>query len=304
VANPLDLPGPQFLVFYAFVALVILTILWLVRGAAEGGPPARIDTSDPFLIAHLRGGPDEAVRVAAVSLIDRGLLVIDEQERTLKAKPGATALRPIEQALQRKFAEARPATDIFTDFDLRAACFPYEDTLTRLGLLADDGTQRARHRRFGIAVAILVGLAGAKIYVALQRGRTNVLFLIILAFVVCVAAFGLSTTRRTARGDALVTDLRRLFGRLRARAGVIRPGGGTADAALLAAVFGLGTLPAAGFGFVRRLYPRAPDTSGWSSGWSSPSYGSWNSCSSSCGSSCGGGGGGGCGGCGSSGAGG
>jgi uncharacterized protein (TIGR04222 family) len=296
VANPLDLPGPQFLAFYAFVALVILTILWLVRGAAEGGPAARIDTSDPFLIAHLRGGPDEAVRVAAVSLIDRGLLVIDEQERTLKAKPGASALRPIEQALQRKFAEARPATDIFTDFDLRVACFSYEDTLTRLGLLAGDDTQRARNRRLGIAVAILVGLAGAKIYTALQRGRTNVWFLIILALVACVAVYGLSATRRTARGDALVTDLRRLFGRLRARAGLIRPGGGTADAALLAAVFGLGMLPAAGFGFVRRLYPRAPDTSGWSSS----SCGSGSSCSSSCGSSCGGGGGGGCGGCGSS----
>jgi uncharacterized protein (TIGR04222 family) len=240
------------------------------------------------------------VRVAAVSLIDRGLLVVDEAERTLTAKPGATALRPIEQALQRTFAEARPATDIFIDFDLRAACFPYEDTLTRLGLLADDDTQRARNRRLGIAIAILVGLAGAKIYVALQRGRANVLFLIILAFVGCVAAFGLSNARRTARGDALVADLRRLFVRLRARARSIRPGGGTADAALLAAVFGLGALPAAGFGFVRRLYPRAPDTSGWSS----PSYGSWSSCSSSCGSSCGGGGGGGCGGCGSSGAGG
>jgi uncharacterized protein (TIGR04222 family) len=304
VANPLDFSGPQFLAFYAFVALVVLTVLWLARGAAERGPAPRIDTSDPFLIADLRGGPDEAVRVAAVSLIDRGLLVVDEAERTLKAKPGAKALRPIEQALQRKFAEARPATDIFIDFDLRAACFPYEDALTRLGLLADDDTQRARNRRLGIAVAILVALAGAKIYVALQRGRTNVLFLIILACVACVAAFGLSNARRTARGDALVADLRRLFVRLRARAGTIRPGGGTADAALLAAVFGLGALPAAGFGFVRRLYPRAPDTSGWSSGWSSPSYGSWSSWSSSCGSSCGGGGGGGCGGCGSSGAGG
>jgi len=62
VANPLDLPGPQFLAFYAFVAVIVLVFLWLVRGAAERGPVPRVDTSDPFLIADLRGGPDEATR--------------------------------------------------------------------------------------------------------------------------------------------------------------------------------------------------------------------------------------------------
>lgn len=293
MANPFDLPGPQFLAFYVFVALIVLVGLWLIRGAAEGGPIPRIDTSDPFLIADLRGGPNEALRVAAVSLIDRGLLVVDESERTLTTKPEASALRPIEQALQRKFARARPATDIFDDFDLKVACFAYEDTLTRLGLLADDDMRRARLRRLGVAVAILLGVAAMKIYVALQRGRTNVMFLIVLAFVACIVAFRLSSARRTARGDALLGDLRRLFGRLRDRAATIRPGGVTAEAALLAAVFGLGALPAAGFAFVRRLYPRAA-TRGASS---------CSSCGGSCGSSCGGGGGG-CGGCGGGGSGG
>ena len=289
MANPLHLPGPHFLAFYVFVALVVLVGLWLIRGATEGGPIPRIDTSDPFLIADLRGGPNEALRVAAVSLIDRGLLVVDESERTLKTKPDATTLRPIEQALQRKFAQARPATDIFDDFDLKVACFAYEDTLTRLGLLPDDDMQRSRRRRLGIAIAIFLGVAALKIYVALERGRTNVMFLIVLAFVACFVAFRLSSARRTARGDALLGDLRRLFRRLRDRAATIRPGGVTAEAALLAAVFGLGALTASGFAFVRRLYPRAASGGGSSCG---------SSCGAACGSSCGGGSGGGCGGCG------
>src|SRR6185436_11482472 len=85
---------------------------------------------------------------------------------------------------------------------------------------------------------------------------------------------------RTARGDALLADLRTLFRRLKDRAGSLRAGGATADAALLAAVFGLSALPASGFAYAKRLYPRAATSSG-------------SSCSStSCGSSCGGGGGG------------
>lgn len=298
MANPLDLPGPQFLAFYTLVAAIVLVLLWLARGAAERGHVPRVDTSDPFLIADLRAGPSEALRVAAVSLIDRGLLVVDDAAGTLQAKQHGQLMRPIERALQHAFKQPRPATDIFTDPELSEACVPYESTLTRLGLLPDADTRRARHRRLAFAVAVLALLAGTKIVVALQRGRTNIGFLIVLALVACVIAWALSMARRTGRGDALLADLRRLFGRLRERAASVRPGGATAEAALLAAVFGLGALPAGGFGYVRRLYPRSVERdSSLSSFW----------CGSSCGSSCGGGGGGGgagdgggggCGGCG------
>jgi hypothetical protein len=94
--------------------------------------------------------------------------------------------------------------------------------------------------------------------------------------------------RLTSRGRTLLADLRRLFARLRERAPRLTPGGASADAALLAAVFGVAALPTA-FAYAQALYPRAASTS---SSWSS-------SCGASCGSSCGGGGGGGgCGGCG------
>jgi len=53
VLNPLDLPGPAFLVVYTLVALVTLVLLYVVRAAGESGPPPRIDTGDPYLIAYL-----------------------------------------------------------------------------------------------------------------------------------------------------------------------------------------------------------------------------------------------------------
>jgi hypothetical protein len=74
-----------------------------------------------------------------------------------------------------------------------------------------------------------------------------------------------------------------MFARLRSRADSLRQGGATNEAALLAAVFGVGELSPTRFPAVEALTPKPKKSDGGSS------------CSSSC-SSCGGGCGGGCGG--------
>jgi uncharacterized protein (TIGR04222 family) len=290
VINPLDLAGPQFLLFYLIAGIAVLLALRGVRLAAEGGPAPRIETSDPYLIAYLRGGKNEALRVAVVSLIDRGLLETRAND-ALRARDGAERIPgpPIERMVLRDFRFERPATQIFTESDAEGACDGYRDQLTRLGLLPDGAARAARRWRMSAAIAVLVGLAGAKIWVALGRGKSNVGFLVILTLIFVIVAARSAQPVRTARGDALLADLRTLFRRLKDRAGSLRPGGATADAVLLAAVFGLGTLPSSGFAYAKRLYPRAAGSSG-------SSCGSSSACGSSCGG--GGGGGGGCGGCG------
>ena len=107
--------------------------------------------------------------------------------------------------------------------------------------------------------------------------------LVILTVIACFTASRLARPFRTARGTAVLAALRRLFARLRTRGRSLQAKTGNADAALLAAVFGLGALPAPAFGYARKLYPR-------------PASG--DSGSGACGSSCGSGCGGGCGGCG------
>ena len=287
--NPLDLPGPAFLVAYTLVALVTLMLLYVVRAAGESGAPPRIDTGDPYLIAYLRGGKNEALRVATIALIDRGLLQADAATRTVVAHARFSQPQPrIERALMQHFEQSHLATTVFGNDELAAACGDYERRLTGLGLLPDRARKAARRRLLMAALIVLVGFSAAKIVVALARGRSNIVFLIVLTIVAAVVAMAIATPRLTARGRALLADLRRLFGRLRERAPRLAPGGATADAALLAAVFGIAALPAA-FAYARALYPKA--ASGSSSG---------SSCGSSGGSSCGGGGGGGggCGGCG------
>jgi uncharacterized protein (UPF0276 family) len=71
----LNLPGPEFLAFYAIFAAVVIAGLYFGRRHYESAPPPDIEPKDPYLFAYLRGGPEEAVLVATLALIDRGLLV-------------------------------------------------------------------------------------------------------------------------------------------------------------------------------------------------------------------------------------
>ena len=53
--NPFDLSGPEFLVFYICVALMVIIALKLVIDEAEGGAPRALPLNDPYHIAWLRG---------------------------------------------------------------------------------------------------------------------------------------------------------------------------------------------------------------------------------------------------------
>ena len=307
--NPLDLRGPDFLLFYFVLACIVLVALYVARSAGEGGHVPRIDTSDPYLFAYLRGGKDETLRVAMVALIDRGALQAHAMRMSAVAKPDFNRpLPPLDRAMLRHFSTERAVKTVLTDPDLARACRDYEVRLIELGLLPGAECLQRRRMLLGAALAILVGVAAAKILIAFSRGRTNVGLLLLLALLATLAAWKIASPRLTERGRTLLADVRRLFRRLRQRAFRVRPGGATGEAILLAAVFGLGTLPTAGFAYAGALF--RPDSRGGARGgsfssagdpaWSSESSSS-SSASSCSSSSCGGGSSGssGCGGCGS-----
>ena len=308
--NPLDWSGPAFLLFYFAWGGAVLLLSRAWRAAAEGGE-SRVTLSDPYLIAHLRAGRDEALRVALLSLCDRGLL--EAQGDDLKCREGVgpeSVRRPIEKAVLAHFAAARPVESVFEPSAAGATTDELEVSLVEHRLLAGAAEQDGRRGRLWLSLAALLLPAGAKVVVALARGRSNVLFLIGLAALFAFLLVRDAWPRRTARGDALLADLRTLFAGLRSRAASLASGGGTAEAALLAAVFGLGALPQASFGALRARFAevgsKGDPGSSYASCGASCSSGSWGSADSaatgggdaggsSCGSSCGGG----CGGCGS-----
>ncbi len=289
--NPFQLTGGSFLLFYVLFGIAALWAFRAVikRMEAASGPAQNL--TDPYQIACLRGGEEEAIRVATVSLLDRGLLEANGEILSTKGRASIDlAKRQIEKAILSENLTPGAARDVFGSTVVKRATAEYTAELKKQGLLADGATFSKRVPVLLVTLAALGGVTVTKIQIAFSQGRHNVGFLVMLTLLFAGIAFFIWRRRRTGAGDAMLADLKQLFARLKSRAKSLKTGGATSEAALLAAVFGLAALPAASFPFMDKLYPnRSGD------GTSGSSCSSSSSCSS--GSSCGGGcGGGGCGG--------
>ncbi len=291
--NPFDLRGPQFLAFYLFASAVGLIIMYLAsRGALFGtarapAGDARRQLRDPYLLAYLRGGVGAALQTVAFSLSKRRLLTATSANVIASRSTEALAAvkNPLEHALLSQCSTSQPFSEVLRDRRLQIAAENYAEPLRVSGLIADDGELARRRPAFQLVAGTLFTLGAIKIYLALQRGHSNVLFLVILTLLVVVLVHRIYRRQRTNGGDRALGDQQTLFARLKGRAARMSVDGASDEAVLVVAAFGLAALPAASYPFIAQLRRQMTDSSS----------SSWSSCSSS--SSCGGGGG--CGGCGS-----
>jgi uncharacterized protein (TIGR04222 family) len=292
---PFNLAGPAFLAFYAVFAVGVLVAygVWLRRFGAAAHGSVMIDAlaADPYRIACLRAGPDEAVKLAVVNLIDRGLLADAQGEgwrATRKAEPGLQRRSLDRVVLGQCQAVPLSTPEMLADRAVRKAAAEVEADLQGKGLLLTTAQRRLHGTvRLGV-VALLWGVAGLRVMQALSREQANIEFLAIGALVAGFVALALPRSPLTPAGRRALDSVTALMGRLKARANQLRPGGATNEAVLLAAVFGLYALPAAAFPFIEQAFPPPPR--------SGDSGGGGDGGGSSSDSSCGGGGG--CGGCG------
>jgi len=287
--NPFTLPGPQFLLFYLLFAIATLLLLYLWRHSHESGRLPNLALKDPYLFACLSGGAAEVIRVAVFNLVDRGLLQLSGSTFTTAPgfAPDAGRTR-VEKDVLRFFKYPETLAAVLRQTSVRASAInDYENVLRTFRLIPHAQAWRRRHLGIGVAVLALLGVGGTKIAIALSVGRTNVWILVVMMIAAVIVAVMISYPYRTSLGSAYLASLRSLFSDLRARAGSIRPGGGSRDLLWLTALFGIDALPAAAFPFAQ-LFQRKSASSGCGSG----------GCGSGGGSGCGGGGGG-CGGCGS-----
>ena len=295
--NHFEFTGPAFLLFYLIFSSLVVVSLFLARRMAESSGAPKIDLRDPYLVAYLRGGEPETLRVAVVSLIERGLLIATgtRLKRAEHATPSSVRV-PIEAWLLRKFEQENEVSSMYNDPTLHATCLVYEETLKNAGLLPNKQIYRARAVRFVFACLLLMAVAFLKVILAIDSGHTNVGYLIILMVVAMLVANKVSFPRLTESGKAMIADLQNLYSGLKDRAPFMQPRGATIEPMMLAAVFGVGAIESANFAFPRELFPRGTKDQ---SGSSCASASCGTSCSSG-GSSCGSGCGGGCGGCGGS----
>ncbi|UQV43553.1 TIGR04222 domain-containing membrane protein [Janthinobacterium lividum] len=300
--NPFDWSGPWFLLAYLlFGVLVYYSVRELLIRQELRNPHAQLSLADdPYRIAFLRGGALEAVKIAAIVLVDRGLLRADGPLlETASADSLRFASHDIERDVLRLYLGRQGhSKELAVQAEMLPSCRAYLDTLTQQELLVGPPLLRRRERITWAAHYLLLTVAAVKAVIAISRQHYNLLFLALLLAIFLLMLRGLRTQSTSWSAQRLLTDLRMLFGRLNMRATRLQAGNSSADMALLAAIFGIGALPPSVYAYVAELYPvpRQNTGSDSSSGDSGGSSSGGDGGGSSCGSGCGGcGGGGGCG---------
>jgi uncharacterized protein (TIGR04222 family) len=323
-----DMYGPYFLCFYAaaIVALVVASYRSMssLDHTKDLELPPIWGKLDAYEIAYLRGGENEVTRVAIASLIQRGLLrIVETKHLVSKTKeidkgrePAAGELAPIEVSIMKWPEFPASAQKIFQPRGipavLREACDPYQAELLEKNLLTPPEVKQTGERLFLIGLALIIGLGGYKLAVALANGHHNVLFLVVLGTlgIIPLAVICLAHPRATELGrnyleqlklayQGLNTQVSPIGGQSSALALVNEPGfQGTfqdpsvcADCLLMVGIFGMASLAGTPMSDVTALFKRGTASGG--------------GCGAGCGAGaggCGGGGGGcgggGCGGCG------
>ena len=236
--------------------------------------------------------------MVARSLVERGLLSVnDGQLSTALRHEVKLATDPLDKAILQFFSSQSKAFTMYRHQQFQGVSAAIENRLRQDGLVPDLAMQEARSREFGIAVLLLACAAALKGIIALERGRSNIGFLVFCALAACFLTYKVCFPRITKRGEQWLKDLSMLMAPLKSRAALASKELGWREAAMVAAVYGLTTMRAGAYPYIEKMFPGA-DTSSSTSSSCGSSCGSSSDSSSSCGSSCGGGGGG-CGGCGS-----
>lgn len=294
-----DLRGPEFLVFYSVLSLVVvaLCVAWSRRCdpvATMVAVPSHPEANgDPYELAWLRGGAAGMLTTALFALRQRNLLAVGDG--VVARVPGAPApANAVERLVFDATGDYQKPSEVLSNGRLKGAldrlAGAYRDKHLRAGFVTTDGERARAWAATLTGLAVVLGVGGFKLAVALSRGRTNVGFLIVIAVVVAVVLVVACRPRRlNARGRAYLKSLTESFKLWGANA-AHSPAADTM-LPLYVAMLGTGILAGTQYEAVNRAFnpPSSSSVSGCGSG---------SSCSSG-GSSCGGGGcGGGCGGCG------
>jgi uncharacterized protein (TIGR04222 family) len=297
--NPFDLRGPPFLAFYTFLGAVSFGLMILRRRLMEPGGTVEGRLADPGEIAYLRGGPREAVAVSVLSLLERGALKSVSDCVVGSGLLPEGALTPLDDAVHRSTIEPRRVFGLVDDARVAPELDRLRGSLEEKGLLPDAVQKGARWISAIVAIGLMGGVAAMKVNVALARGKHNVGFLIALWVVFTALLLWKASPFRTPRGNRTLADLESLLAHVKRRPPRAKDAAdaayATPDLLMLAAVYGMTSLPWSVRTHHASVIPQAAVPSSGSGTSSSCGAGGTSSCGS--GSSCGGGGGG-CGGCG------
>jgi uncharacterized protein (TIGR04222 family) len=292
------------LVVSFLVALSLVGLFWLAQYLDDcgiGADTASLRTfvaSDPCLVACLRGGSGNAIRVAVISLLERGLLVTCNHElRAVQREAARQASSPLDKAILGVAATATHASHLFDDPVVIAEADGLRAELRNKKLMPTRGMY---HKRIGKALMIALICGGASpvaFFVLTEHQNWYSALCVVFIFIGALfAIFRIGLRRRTALGDRVLRGIEAEFATLRARRRSLKYNSQAEEVAFYAAVFGIGVLPNLVLGELIGLGLHSPADKGHGNG--SDLGGSGCGYSSSCSSGGDGGGDGGGGGCG------
>lgn len=305
--NPFDWYGPAFLAFYLVSGILLIKFLYGFMRGFKGTPTQigvlRKHLKNPYFYAALRDGRSGVIELAVFSLLDRRLLLRQENSFLLQAVwPHPAELCALEKTILSNADNAVNLKTLQTNPQVIRETKPYLKAVSDFKLRLSPTALALRFVALLGGYALLIGVTWTKIELAYDRGHHNVFFLMLLTIFFCYALAPAFFRRGTVLGRQFQFEQQTLMNGMN---GVTwrktEPGTGSDDALWIVAIFGAICLPKA-YAESKHLlaYPAGMPTinDGGSSGFSCGSSDSGGSSDggSSGGGGCGGCGGGGCGG--------
>lgn len=232
--NPLaTMEGPMFLVLYIFVILLSTVVVAAARSKIDSSDqlnlPAIPPEPDPYEVAFLRGGANEATRSVIFALVQKHLIeiVTDGSRSVLRPVITAGSVRGLagpEQTAIDWIGASREVSEVFNKYyglveQMDPFFSAYRAGLENRQLLtSEEGRRQIKgYARTAAAVILLVG--GYKVVASIAYGQFNFIFTIILALIGGIVVMSLGgLPRMTKLGRKYLERLQLAFDDLKYKA--------------------------------------------------------------------------------------
>lgn len=272
-------------------------IYHFLRNFYEGGKFEKLDLNDSYLIAYLRGGKNEVLRIITIALIEKKILKL-ESKKLVKEKNLELddELIPIEKKVAAYFRYPNKASYIFSKKKFGNFFENYELALQEQKLLPNENIKFLRKITSVCLFGLGLGIGILRFVFSILNNHYNIIFLLILLILFSFIFIRFSFPRLTSKGKKTLRSLQSLVQADRFNQ-TYKNGKQDFDldrALFISAIIGSSFI-SSNYNYAKELYPKTSDQKNWNSDSSSISGGSCGSgcSSSSCGSGCGGGCGGG-----------
>lgn len=213
IPNPLNFTGSEFLTFYFLLSIVVVFLAFRLRAylrLSDERLSQQTVSLDAYESAYLAEGKNRVVDTAIASLVQKGYVTVDLEQRILILNGSVEELsHPVERAVA-DFIELDGRVDRVRSV-VTEAIDGIQDRLLQLNLLGSRDQFLKAETYPAVLIVSLLGLGITKILVGISRGKP-VGYLLIMCIVVAIiggASFWPPTpTRRSRYGDRVLENLR------------------------------------------------------------------------------------------------